>query len=106
MANYYTLAERHGGRWGIAFGAYQRAAVEAERRDYIDHGILARDLCILRTLPGQKSIDAAITSLNAKALELAACEPAPMGDYWALCFEWRRMMTGDERPVVTLGYGD
>lgn len=62
---YYTLAVRQGGpRWSPEFGDYDRELVEAEREDYRDHDVKARDLRILTTTPGQKAIVAAIAKLN------------------------------------------
>jgi hypothetical protein len=67
---YFILAERCGGRWGIEFGDYDRETVASEYQDRRDHDVKARDLKIIRTLDDQSAIDAAVASLNLD-------EPAP-----------------------------
>jgi hypothetical protein len=61
---YFTLCEKISGKWCIQFGAYSRETVRAERQDYRDGGIMAKNLTILATPAGQPNIDAALAALN------------------------------------------
>jgi len=65
---YYTLLTRHCGRWGIAFGDYDRRVVEYEREDYaMGEGYKKKDLKIITTSATQRDIDAAVAQLNGEA---------------------------------------
>jgi hypothetical protein len=65
---YYVLVERASAsaHWGVAFGAYDRSDVDAERRDMRDHGVRAADLQILIAPTGrQTDVDAVVAALAA-----------------------------------------
>jgi hypothetical protein len=53
--------------WGIAFGDYDKATVDAEREDYRDRGYKARELKVARAeTDTQAAGDALVDALNAK----------------------------------------
>lgn len=61
MAKYFTLLQRHeNGRWGVAFGDYDREVVKEERQDYRDHGIRAKDLAIVTSEDSPEAVGKAI----------------------------------------------
>ena len=61
---YFALVERIDGRWGIAFGDFDRETVIAERQDYLEHGSRAEDLCVLKVRTTQAAIDSAVATTN------------------------------------------
>jgi hypothetical protein len=62
---YHTLLQRHDGVWGIEFGDRDRETVEAERDDYRDHFIKAKDLKIVTTRTSRSAeIEAIVAKLN------------------------------------------
>lgn len=63
---YHTLLVRERGVWTIAFGAFDRDDVDAERDDYVDGGWLKKDTKIITTDPCQDEIEACVLALNAK----------------------------------------
>ena len=65
---YHTLLAREHGRWCIAFGAFDRADVDAERADYVDGGWLKKNLHIITTEPDQDEIDYAVAVLNGESV--------------------------------------
>lgn len=66
---YFTLLQRHDdGQWGIEFGDRDRETVEAERDDYRDHFIKAKDLKIVTTRTSRNAeIEAVVAKLNGVA---------------------------------------
>jgi hypothetical protein len=64
---YHVLLSRYepGERWGVAFGSWAKAEVEAERADYREHGHAARDLRMVACAGEQAAIDAIVAKLNA-----------------------------------------
>lgn len=67
MANYYTLIERHeNGKWGPAFGDYDREVVKAELQDYRDQGKRRGDLAIICTEDSREAIEEAILQRDLK----------------------------------------
>ena len=65
---YYTLVAIDGtptdSPWGVAFGAYDKADVEAELEDYRDHGWKKSQLKIIKTNDTATAINAAVAALN------------------------------------------
>ena len=55
----YVLVSREAGRWAIEFGDYLKVLVEAERKDYRDHGHKAKDLKIIKSV-SDSSADVAL----------------------------------------------
>lgn len=66
---YYILASRdHDTPWGVAFGAYDKADVVAERQDYRDHDHKAAHIKVIRCDNAKpETVNAAIAALNEKA---------------------------------------
>ena len=67
MRTYYTLVERDapGELWTIQFGDYDPDTVKAERDDFRDHGVRAKNLKIIRTTSDKwTAIEAAVARLN------------------------------------------
>lgn len=71
MSKYHVLLVRsdRGSPWEIAFGAFDLGDVLAERDDYRDHDVLARDLKIIHCGAAQSAIDARVDALNAKLID-------------------------------------
>lgn len=65
---YYTLLQRYEGVWGVEFGDRDKATVEAERNDYRDHFVKAKDLKIVKT-PTSRYAEVApiVKALNERA---------------------------------------
>lgn len=61
---YHTLLVRERGVWTIAFGAYERDDVDAERDDYVDGGWFKKDTKIITTDASQDAINACVLALN------------------------------------------
>jgi hypothetical protein len=74
---YFTLITRDNpsSNWVVEFGDWDHRVVDAERQDYRDHGVKARDLKIIRSDGRYASIDAQVKALNPYAGAAKSREP-------------------------------
>ena len=70
MKQYYTLLVRDNAKspWGVHFGDFSRALVDAERRDVCEYEYHRTNTQIITTDETQAAIDAAIQLINTQEL--------------------------------------